>query len=233
MYGKSKMQFHEFTSSNELNLELARQIHNILVDAVAERGQAFLVISGGKTPIDLFKCLAKTNLPWEKVTVCLADERCVDIEATDRNEALVKKYLLQDHAKNAKWISLYDEQNRDNLTSIEKTFSALPTFDAVILGMGEDGHTASLFPCSQELSNGLASNAPSVLFVIPKNAPFKRVSLSKTRLMNTHHLFLHLVGAKKHQVFNQAMAGENSFEMPIRAFIHQQQLPLQVMYAPS
>lgn len=227
------MQFHEFSSANELNLELAKQISDILAEAVVARGQGFLVISGGKTPIELFKCLAKTNLPWEKVTVSLADERCVDIEATDRNEALVKKYLLQDHAKKAKWISLYDEQSHDNLNPLEKTFSGLPTFDAVILGMGEDGHTASLFPCSQELSSGLANNAPSVLFVTPKNAPFKRVSLSKTRLMNTHHLFLHLVGVKKHQVFNQAMAGDDSLEMPIRAFIHQQQLPLQVMYAPS
>jgi 6-phosphogluconolactonase len=143
------MQLHSFSESGLLTFDLARQLQKILCDAVAKRGHAYLVVSGGQTPVDLFKTLAKTDIPWDKVTITLADERCVPFNDEHRNERLVRYFLLKHHASKAHFLSLYDETH--SLEKIEHDIASLPTFDVVILGMGEDGHTASLFPCADEL----------------------------------------------------------------------------------
>lgn len=228
------MQLYSFGDVDLLNHDLANQIKNNLSDAVAQRGQAYFVVSGGKTPVDLFKILAKTKLPWDKVTVLLADERCVTSEDLARNERMVKDNLLQHGAKSAQFISLYDEQVNflDGLQQVVQNIASLPTFDVVILGMGEDGHTASLFPCSEELLAGLDDNADAALLVNPKTAPYQRVSLSKKRLLNSRSIFLHLVGQKKREVLAQAMAESNPIVMPICAFLNHHSTNVQVMYAP-
>ncbi|OYW92230.1 MAG: 6-phosphogluconolactonase, partial [Alishewanella sp. 32-51-5] len=107
------------------------------------------------------------------------------------------------------------------------------TFDAVILGMGEDGHTASLFPCCAELAAGMADNAPVVLATSPTTAPYQRITLSKARLLQSRQLFLHLVGSNKLAVLEQAQAGTDQLAMPIRAFLQQTAVPMVVMYSPS
>jgi 6-phosphogluconolactonase len=228
-----KMQLHSFSDTNLLNSDLAQQISNILFQAVQERGHAYLVVSGGKTPIELFKLLAKSTIPWDKVTVTLADERCVGLKDADRNERLIKDFLLQSEAKAAEFLSLYDEQldSLSSLQEVERTIAALPTFDVVILGMGEDGHTASLFPCSEELDSGLNGQA-AVLLVNPQTAKHQRVSLSKKRLLDSRAIFLHLVGQKKNTVFNQAMAERDPRVMPVSAFLNAHNANIQVMYAP-
>lgn len=230
----SKMQFHSFEDANLLNSTLAQQIKETLDAAVKQRGQAYLVVSGGKTPVELFKVLAQTKMPWNKVTITLADERCVGVEHKDRNERLVKHFLLQHEARKANFLSLYDEQIHST-ESLQKTacaIASLPTFDAVILGMGEDGHTASLFPCSNELGRGMDDDAEPVLLVTPKTALHQRVSLSKKRLLNSRVIFLPLVGQKKRSVFTQALAEHNPMLMPISAFLNNQDTNVQVMYAP-
>jgi 6-phosphogluconolactonase len=224
------MQLHSFSEAHLLNEDLAEQVKHILYDAIAQRGQAYLVVSGGKTPIDLFKILAKTEIPWDKVTITLADERCVPVHDADRNERMVRQYLLQHNASNARFVHLYDESQ--SLEKIEHEIASLPTFDAVILGMGEDGHTASLFPCSDELIKGLDDNAAAVLFVSPQKAPHQRVSLSKRRLLNSRVIFLHLLGQKKLAVLHQAMVEHDPMVMPVCAFINNLEANVQVMYAP-
>ncbi|WP_173236085.1 6-phosphogluconolactonase [Legionella antarctica] len=229
------MQFHSFGDAQILNSILAEQIKEILEKAVNQRGQAYLVVSGGKTPVDLFGILAKKKLPWDKVTITVADERCVGADDIDRNELLVKHFLLQHEAKGAKFLSLYDEHTHpaDSLKKTAGVIASLPIFDAVILGMGEDGHTASLFPCSNELAQGLDDNSEAVLYVTPQTALHQRVSLSKKRLLDSRIIFLHLVGQKKRSVFNQALAEGNPMFMPVSAILNNQNTNVQVMYAPS
>ncbi len=230
MCGVSKMQLHSFSEAHLLTEDLAEQLKYILCNAIAKRGHAYMVVSGGKTPIDLFKTLAKIDLPWSKVTLTLADERCVPPDNADRNERLVRHYLLQHEAATAHFLSLYHEGY-----SVEETanmIASLPTFDAVVLGMGEDGHTASLFPCAHELSLGLDDNAAAVLQITPKNASHQRVSLSKRRLLNSRVIFFHLVGHKKLAVLHQAMAQHDPTVMPVSAFLNNLDANVQVMYAP-
>lgn len=228
------MQFHRFEHSAALNADFAERLIAILSDAVAERGHAFLAVSGGRTPQALFAQLASTELPWHKITITLADDRWLPADAKDSNERLVKSVLLQDKASQANFISLVtaDAKAEQGADTIAQRLAAVPTFDAVILGMGEDGHTASLFPCSKELAEGLSTTADA-LAVNPTTAPYQRMSLSKQRLLNSRHLFLHLVGPAKLPVLNQAVAGDDVMQMPIRAFLQQPGVDIQVMFAPE
>jgi len=234
MYGVNRMQLHSFSEVSLLTSDLAAQLGNILCNAVAERGQAYLVLSGGKTPVDLFKSLAKMNVPWDKVTITLADERCVPIHDAQRNERMLRDFLLQHEAAHARFLSLYDEKANpeEGLENVARSIDSLPVFDAVVLGMGEDGHTASLFPCSDELVQGLDDNAAAVLFVTPKTASHQRVSLSKRRLLNSRVIFFHLLGQKKLTVLHQAMAEHDPMLMPVSAFLNNHHANIQVMYAP-
>lgn len=229
------MQLHQFVDSSALNSTFAQKLVTILTEAIASRGEAILVVSGGRTPQALFNTLATTALPWEKVTVLLADDRYLPIDSEQSNERLVKASLLQHHAKAARFISLYAPA-KDAFTAVTDILprvADLPTFDAVILGMGEDGHTASLFPCSAQLAQGLSEDAPAVLATEPTTAPFQRISLSKTRLLNSRHIFLHLVGESKYPVLQQALADTDMMQMPVRAFLQHPSLTVDVMYAPK
>jgi 6-phosphogluconolactonase len=224
------MQIQHFSEARLLTDTLVEKLCQILSDAVAERGQAYLVVSGGKTPLALFKSLAKTEIAWDKVTVTLADERCVGLNDPARNEALVREVLLQNKASKAEFLSLYDEGY--SLEETEQKLASLPVFDAVILGMGEDGHTASLFPCAVELKLGLDDHAKAIIQLHPQTAAHQRISLTKPRLLKTRHMFLHLLGQQKLSVLEKAKASEDAIEMPIRAFINQSKTAVQVMYAP-
>lgn len=226
------MTLNEFASTQALNDAFALKLTEILRDAIAARGQAFLVVSGGKTPQALFQTLSQTDLGWKNVTILLADDRWLDASQNDSNERLVKATLLQHYAKQARFISLYADMPSafDGVTEVLPRLSALPTFDAVILGMGEDGHTASLFPCSEQIAAAMADDAPDVLAVKPQTAPYERITLSKARLLNSRHMFLHLVGANKHTVLQQAIASDDAMAMPVRAFLQHPVAEVTVMY---
>ncbi|GAB59156.1 6-phosphogluconolactonase [Rheinheimera nanhaiensis] len=226
------MQLNQFADTQALNAVFANRLTDILQQAIQERGAAYLVVSGGKTPQALFTALSQTQLAWDKVTVLLADDRWLDDSQPDSNERLVKATLLQHNASAARFISLYANTSTafDGAPQVLERVKNLPTFDAVILGMGEDGHTASLFPCSEQIKQGLAADAPAVLAVAPTTAPYQRISLSAARLLNSRQLFLHLVGANKLAVLDKAMAGDDVYAMPIRAFLQHPVATVTVMY---
>ena len=227
------MQLQQFSNTDNLNADFAARLVGILRQAIEQRGAAYLVVSGGKTPQALFNTLSNTDLAWDKVTVLLADDRWLDANQPDSNERLVKATLLQNKASNARFISLYADTASafTGAAEVLPRVSALPTFDAVILGMGEDGHTASLFPCSAQIEEGLSDGAPAVLAVEPQTAPYQRMSLSLPRLLDSRYIFLHLVGSNKLTVLNKAMAEHDVLAMPIRAFLHHPVAQVTVMYS--
>lgn len=221
-----------FTANSALLGYLVSAITSQLQDAITARGQAYLVVSGGRTPIPLFEQLSMFPLAWQKVTVLLADDRWVPASHQDSNARLVRQHLLQNQAAHAQFIGLVGEHANiaADVQAVQAQLTQLPTFDVVILGMGDDGHTASLFPCSEELNEGLQTSA-TALAVTPTSAPHQRISLSRTRLMNSRQLYLHISGASKAAVLNTALHQPPTATKPISFFLHQSDVPMQVVLA--
>lgn len=220
-----------FDSNEQLSERLSQQIATQLTDAIERRGHAYLVVSGGNTPKPLFQRLSTTDIDWRHVTILLADERWVLPDSNDSNDKLIKTVLLKNNAAKARYIGLFTgHQNAINAAPVlSAQLNALPTFDVVILGMGEDGHTASLFPDCAELEQGLSSN-DAVIATQPTKAPYARVSLTKSRLLNSRNIYLHFCGENKLKVLQQV---ENAGEaiLPIGEFLHQKAVPTEVYYA--
>ena len=216
-----------FDSTDKLNMELAKAISGRLQAAITDRGKATLVVSGGSTPRPLFAQLAAADIPWKNVTVLLADERWVSETHADSNSAMVKSLLLQGEAAAATWIDFgAGQEDADaEVARVAEILSAMDSFDVVVLGMGADSHTASLFPCSIELPDGLSTTSP-VLMTQPTTAPHRRISLSKDRLLKTELGIIHLVGESKLEVYEKATAHADDDIHPISHFAHHDQFSL-------
>lgn len=216
-----------FPSRIELDVALAQAICEQLRAGINANGKATLVVSGGSTPKGLFAALSTAELEWQNITVLLADERWVDESHTDSNTAMVKRLLLSDAASDANWIDfgagIVDAESE--LDRVKRDVAGLGTFDVVVLGMGNDSHTASLFPCSIELSEGLSTQAVA-LMAQPTTAPHRRLSLSKSRLLDTKMGVVHIVGNKKLEVFDIATKYADDDVHPISHFYHHEQFTL-------
>lgn len=219
-----------FASEEALVEAFTQTLVGQLKAAIAERGRAYLVVSGGRTPVPLFTHLSQQELPWWQVTILLADERWLPATHEASNTRLVREHLLQNKAASAEFMRFNnDAESLDAaVQSFNRTATDLPTFDVVILGLGEDGHTASIFPCAAERNLAMTTSS-ACLAVHPTTAPFARLSLSKARLLNSRHLYFHLVGASKAQVLEQVTQANADF--PASAFLKQSAVPVDVMLA--
>ena len=212
--------WHAFPDRESLDQALAAYVVSRLQHGITERGTAHLVVSGGSTPIHLFSILADADVEWGRVVVLLADERWVQVDHEDSNERLVRQTLLTGKAKSAQFLSLLPSPDDEitNISGLSTLLRSLPRFDVVLLGMGEDSHTASLFPCSTALREGLTTEQ-GALITRPRNAPHQRVSMSKRRLQATEHGVIHIVGERKKTVFELAKKSEDETRYPISAFL--------------
>lgn len=229
------MNFQEFESNPALVAQLCQRISSLLSAAITERGQASLLVSGGRSPIALFEALRDQPLDWSKVTISLADERWVAADDDASNAKLVRTHLLQGQAAAARFIPLAGDEAspQAGMSAALARFSPLADgCDVLILGMGEDGHTASIFPCSEQVAQALDPQYPQALIAVqPTTAPNARISLSLATLLKSRQIFLPLSGTAKRAVFDEALAGDDLQQMPIRAILQQSQAALDVLYA--
>ena len=216
--------------------DLARRIGDSLRAAIAARGRASLVVSGGKSPMALFEALRTQALEWSRVCITLADERWVAVTDAASNEKLVRDHLLQDAAAGATFVGFKNAAATPDLGATEAwaRIADLPRpFDLVILGMGDDGHTASLFPGSPQLSRAIDGTAPpGCIGMTAPSAPRARLSLNLPALLGSRHLFLLLNGAAKWQVYLAASAPGPVEAMPVRTLLRQTRTPLDVIWSP-
>ena len=226
------------SSPDELARQLAVTVADQLRRAIAQRGHALLAISGGKSPIALFQQLRSQPLAWDGVRVLLVDERCVPHDHPDSNTALVRAHLLQDAAAAARFTPLFDRLPvcLDNgalhalTASANQRLSTLPwPLDVAVLGMGDDGHTASLFPGAPGLHTALTS-AASMAWICPATAPHARLTLTLPTLCAARQLHLSIAGQSKRAVYRQALSASTT-ALPVSLVLHQHAAPVSVWIA--
>ena len=232
----SELPASRYADIESASRELAARIAASLAAAIGARGVASLVVSGGRSPVRLFEILRTQPLDWSHVCVALADERWVSPEDAGSNEHLVREVLLKDHAAPARFLGLKNGAPTPDLGAVSawETFARVPRpFDALVLGMGDDGHTASLFPGSPNLPRALneAAAAGCVGMWAPV-APHPRLSLNLTALLDSRRIAVLITGESKWRTYAAACAAGPVEDMPIRAVLRQSRTPVDVVWAP-
>ncbi|MET0351942.1 MAG: 6-phosphogluconolactonase [Rhizobacter sp.] len=216
---------------------LAHELVGILAAAVAARGTATLAVSGGRSPALLFAELARSRLDWSRVTITLVDERWVDPGSNDSNERLVRQRLLTGHAAAATFVPLKTRADHP-AEAVEERSRALQALlagaDAVVLGMGEDGHTASLFPRAQGLAEALdPAAAPALVAIEPPLAPHARLGMNLAALLAASHVALLVQGSQKAAMLSaEARATRTENPLPIDALLRYRTRPLRMYWSP-
>ena len=227
---------HDFTDRTALAKALASAVADNISAALTAQGVAAIAVSGGTTPAKLFVELGKhREVDWTKVFVTLVDERWVD-ETSDRsNAALVNEKMLQGPAAVAHFIPLYSGGDTPDAEAIARTNRGIETlprhYAAVLLGMGNDGHTASFFPGADNLNEALLGEGPAVAVRAP-GAGEPRVTQVLRRLLDTDALYLQIEGEEKAATLARALGDGPVEEMPVRAVLRQQFKPLEIYWAP-
>jgi 6-phosphogluconolactonase len=225
---------HAFPDPEALAAALATAVAEDLVRGLAARDRAAIAVSGGSTPKRFFEALSEIDIDWPNVAVTLVDERWVP-ETSDRSNAgLVRRHLLRGAASAARLVPLVtgDETPEAGLAAAEAHVAgmALP-FDAAILGMGTDGHTASFFPGGDNLEAALDVNGKSLL--VPMHAAGAgepRITLTLPVLLQSRALYLHIEGTDKLQVLERALEAGPVEELPVRAILHQDRADIAIFH---
>ncbi|MFT4674868.1 MAG: 6-phosphogluconolactonase [Reinekea sp.] len=224
-----------FPDRDSLTQQLSEQIVARLSADLLAFGVASLAVSGGRTPVDLMQRLSRADIDWSHVWVTLVDERWVDKADEASNERLVRENLLIHHAAAARFIALKTEHEHPNdaLAELTVSLSVLPEqFSVVVLGMGEDGHTASFFPGAATLSDCLdLTNPQPCCATLPLTAPHARMTLTLKRILASRWLVLHLTGDAKLDVLTEAWQDGPIESLPVRSVLKQEQSPLAIFFA--
>jgi 6-phosphogluconolactonase len=205
--------------------------------AIAARGRAILVLAGGRTPFAAYRAFAASDLPWSRVHVIATDERCVPHEHAACNTRELRLALEAARGIDITALTPADGDPARSEAHARALLAHTPeAFDLVLLGMGTDAHTASLFPGSAALPSALADGSADAYRVdpvpLPPEAPYPRVSLSLARLLRTRCLHLALTGETKRAVLQMAQASHDPMRQPISAVLHAAQPPLTIHWSP-
>jgi 6-phosphogluconolactonase len=233
---RSDPHVRRFPDTTALTEALAADIVAALEQGLRERHGASLVVAGGRSPVALFEKLSGVELDWRRVWVTLTDERWIDATSSDSNEHLVREHLLRNAAAKANLVGLKTD-SPDPHSGAAASWAAIEKlprpFDQVLLGMGDDGHIASLFPNSPALVAGLdLQQPPGCLGTTAPVAPYERMSLNLSALLDARHIALLIIGSGKWITYERACAAGPIAEMPVRALLRQQRVPLSVYWAP-
>jgi 6-phosphogluconolactonase len=205
--------------------------------AIRARGAASLLVPGGRTPAAFFEHLARAQLDWSRITIGLTDERWVPPTDEASNEHLLRQHLLREHAAQARFIGLWNDAP-DAASAAAQAWRNLQAvarpFDAVVLGMGEDGHFASLFPNDGASTQALQPDAePACVVTGAPTLPAQRLSLNLAALLQTRALYLLIIGEQKWQLVMRTLQATPLRTLPVDALLDQNRTALTVLWAPA
>lgn len=225
---------HFFKTREEASVAAAEAIAERLAARLDAQSGASIVVSGGTTPDRCFDVLSDKPLDWKRTHVVLSDERWVPPDDEASNERLVRDALLKGEALPAKLLSVFSMTTgiQARCDEIDQQIRVGPfPFACVLLGMGEDGHFASLFPDAANLDEGLDVNAEQLCIPVTTAAsPHPRVSLTLAALARSDAIVLLMFGDKKREVYEQAK-GKGS-KLPVAHLLKQKKAPVHVYWAP-
>ncbi len=223
---------HRFETRDEASAAAAARIAELLEYRLAHHPRASFVISGGSSPLDCFDALSRTALDWDRVDVLLSDERWVPPDHADSNEKLARDALLVDKASEAHLQPVYaaDISPEQRCEDLQDPLPVLP-FSCSLIGMGSDGHFASLFPDADNLDLGLDVECGRLYIPVATAAsPHPRVSMTLAGISRSDEIALLFFGEEKLAVYEQARADANGF--PVSKLLRQKRAPVRVFWAP-
>ncbi len=218
-----------FDSRQALVSTLVDRICDLLCDAISKRGSASFLVSGGSSPQAVYEALALRQLDWSKVTVALVDERWVSRDHLASNEAFIRRSLLIGYAAAANFIGMKTaaDSAEAGLSSCEARYELLPAeVDVCVLGMGSDGHTASLFPHADGLAQAISpacATRCAVIHAIPSavtGAHTERMSLTLPYLLSARQRILLITGSEKYEVYRAAKESGDPVATPVSAVLN-------------
>ncbi len=231
------MLLYDYKNSDAQAAGLAALVSMQLSDALDAKGKASLAVPGGRTPGIFMQHLSRKALAWDKVSVTLTDERLVPETHERSNTRLLKQVLLKNNASQAKFVPLYDPAVSDNfdmnLMNANIALEKLYPLDICVLGMGEDGHIASLFPKGDQLDIGLDPDYPDLVIAIQApNVAEPRLTLTAKAILSATEIHLLIQGMEKMAVLRAAQASGSPQELPVRLLLQHADHRLNVHFAP-
>lgn len=220
---------------------LTHDCASALQKGIKERGQASFLVSGGSTPEPVYRELSKRPLPWQQITVALVDERWVDRTESGSNQAFIEKSLLQNNAAEAPFLGMKTPHASaaEGQADCERAYTELTQpFDVCILGMGSDGHTASLFPHAEGLQAALDPSGSQLCRAITAQQSevtgvhTERMTLTLAGILQARDIKLLITGEEKLKVYREALLGSDELAMPVRSILKQGLKPVSVYWAP-
>ena len=218
-------------------------LYQVVVDdlelALEQNSQATLLLSGGSTPAPLYQRLSSANLDWGKVSIALVDERWVDQDSSASNERLLRENMLVNQAAEATFKGMKNDHPSpfDGAAECSADYAKLPSpFAICLLGMGPDGHTASLFPGAEGLGTALDSKHHCAGIRAVKSDVtgdnVERMTMTPWSILQSRRLILLITGDDKWGIYCKARQSQTSAKLPISLFIHQDSVLLEVYWAP-
>jgi 6-phosphogluconolactonase len=227
--------FHAHRDVAQWTAAAVADIRAALLQAIDGIGRARLLASGGTTPAPIYRALATVPLDWDRVDIGLVDERWLPIGDRDSNAQLIRETLLTGFAKTAHFQSmrLPDQTFSDAVLAANRSFASA---SVAVLGMGPDGHTASLFPGMRDLASALASSADFIGVDARgckgAGAWPQRISITPAGLRKIATRLLLIRGEQKRSLIRRALDGSDSLELPVRALFSLPGAPLQIHWCP-
>ena len=212
------MEIKKFENIKNLESTLLLKISTCISDAIKKYGDARFLLSGGSTPMNLYSLLSEETIEWEKVKIGLVDERFVPKENLFNNETQIKNNLLKNSAKFATIFGMvYNYENEMlNLKMVNQQYKTFfERIDFTILGMGEDGHTASLFPGDKESEELMNTSNMGVFSTKSPSFPYNRITCSKELIANSNYIALFINGETKFNVLKNSI----ETQVPISYFV--------------